>query len=112
MKSYSKKQLAGIDVNAYCETQKLTIAKGAGTFLRKNLSSNAWVEIAICIFFMAALIYFYFSGDINLKQCLFLMAVILISSILGGLTTPYRPHPDAEPYNYEFLQMPMLLKAF
>lgn len=51
MRSYSKKQLAEIDVNAYCETQKLTIAKDTGTYLRKNLSSNAWIEIAICIFY-------------------------------------------------------------
>lgn len=94
MKSYSKKQLAGIDVNAYCETQKLTIAKDASTYLRKNLSSNAWVEIAICIFFMAALVYFYFSGYINLNQCLFLTAVILTSSILGGLMTPYRQYKE------------------
>lgn len=89
MKSYSRKKLAGINVNEYCETIKMHIAKDAATYLFKNQRSHALGEAVICIFFTVAFTYFYLSGLCGLGQCLFMLAAIILSCVFGSLIAPY-----------------------
>lgn len=93
MESYSKKQLSGINVNTYCDTAKLYIAKDAGTHISKRFRHNYINILGVDIVLMLIAIWLIIS-NYDVRLCLFMLALLIVFTLLDIFVKSRRQYSD------------------